>query len=164
VSAEANRALIARFYEAFDRCDGETMAAAYAPGARFSDPAFGELRGDEIGSMWKMLTGRAKDLSVELRSHDAGEDTGKANWVATYTFSTGRHVVNDINAGFRFENGLIAEHDDEFDFGKWARQALGPMGFLVAHVPPLRSKARAQARGQLDDYMAENPPAAQPGA
>jgi ketosteroid isomerase-like protein len=159
MSAEANRDLIARFYEAFDRCDGEAMATAYTPAARFSDPAFGELRGEEIGSMWKMLTGRASDLSVELRSHDADETTGRANWVATYTFSTGRHVVNDINATFRFENGLIAEHDDEFDFGRWARQALGPMGILVAHLPPLRSQARKKARAQLDEYMAEQPSA-----
>ncbi len=154
MSAEANRALIERFYAAFDRCDGETMAAAYAPGARFSDPAFGELRGEEIGSMWKMLTGRATDLSVELRAHDADETTGTANWVATYTFSTGRKVVNDIDAGFRFEDGLIAEHDDDFDFRKWARQALGPVGLLVATLPPLRAKARKQARDQLDEYMA----------
>ncbi len=159
MSAEANRELIAGFYEAFDRCDGETMAAAYTAAARFSDPAFGELRGEEIGSMWKMLTGRASDLSVELRSHDADETTGRANWVATYTFSTGRHVVNDINATFRFEDGLIAEHDDAFDFGRWARQALGPMGILVAHLPPLRSQARKKARAQLDDYMAEQPSA-----
>lgn len=153
MSADVNRQLIHRFYDAFDRCDGETMAASYAPGARFSDPAFGELRGEEIGSMWKMLTGRATDLSVELRDHDADQTTGSANWVATYTFSTGRKVVNDINASFRFEGGLIAEHDDVFDFRKWARQALGPMGILVATLPPLRAKAHKQARGQLDEYM-----------
>ena len=29
---------IDRFYAAFDRKDGDAMAACYAPGARFSDP------------------------------------------------------------------------------------------------------------------------------
>lgn len=154
MTAEANRALIPRFYEAFDLCDGDTMAACYAPNARFHDPAFGELRGPEVGAMWRMLTGRAKDLSVELRSHDADETTGSANWVATYTFSTGRPVVNDIQATFRFEDGLIAEHDDDFDFRRWARQALGPMGIAVAVLPPLRGKARQKARAQLDEFMA----------
>jgi len=33
--------LIQRFYAAFDRRDGDAMAACYAPGARFSDPVFG---------------------------------------------------------------------------------------------------------------------------
>ena len=64
---------IERFYAAFDRRDGDTMAACYAPGARFSDPAFGELRGEEPGAMWRMLTGQATDLRVELGDHGADE-------------------------------------------------------------------------------------------
>jgi hypothetical protein len=133
------------------------MAACYAPDAVFEDPAFGELRGEEVGAMWRMLTGRAEDLSVELRSHDADDSAGSANWVATYTFgATGRHVVNDVRARFRFADGLISDHRDDFDFGRWARQALGPMGIAVGLLPPLRSRVRARARGQLERYMAES--------
>ena len=106
--------------------------------------------------MWRMLTSRASDLDIELRSHEADDTSGTANWVATYTFAkTGRHVVNDINATFRFDGGKIAEHDDDFDFGKWARQALGPAGIVIGVVPPLRAKVSKQARSQLDEYMAE---------
>ena len=103
--------------------------------------------------MWRMLTGRATDLVIELHEHEAGERSGSAHWIARYTFSTGRPVVNDIQASFRFADGLIADHADDFDFRRWARQALGPMGNAVALLPPLRSKARAKARGQLDDFM-----------
>ena len=154
MGADANRELIERFYAAFGRCDGAAMSACYAPGAHFHDPAFGDLEGEEIGAMWRMLTGRATDLKIELHEHEAGEQTGSAHWIARYTFSTGRAVVNDIQASFRFaDDGLIVDHIDEFDFRAWARQALGPMGNLVAWLPPLRSKARAQARGQLDEFM-----------
>ena len=104
--------------------------------------------------MWRMLTGRAKDLSVELRSHDADESTGTANWVATYTFSTGRHVVNDIQARFVFDDGLISEHDDDFDFGTWARQALGPVGLADRHAAAAALQGHAKARDQLDEFMA----------
>ena len=156
VSAERNRALIKRFYDAFDRHDGDTMAECYAPDARFSDPAFGELRGREIGGMWRMLTGRSEDLDVELPEHDAGETTGTAHWIAHYTFSTGRPVVNDIQARFRFENGLIAEHDDDFSFHRWSRQALGLPGLLLGWTPLLQGKVQKQARGQLDDFLAED--------
>ena len=152
--ADANRELIERFYEAFGRCDGAAMSACYAPGAHFRDPAFGDLEGEEIGAMWRMLTARATDLKIELHEHQAGEQTGTAHWIARYTFSTGRPVVNDIQASFRFADGLIVDHIDEFDFRRWARQALGPMGNLVAWLPPLRSKARGQARGQLDEFIA----------
>jgi ketosteroid isomerase-like protein len=157
VSAEANRELIERFYEAFGRCDGAAMSDCYAPDAHFRDPAFGDLEGAEIGAMWRMLTARATDLKIELHEHEAAADSGSAHWIARYTFNTGRPVLNDIQARFRFSDGLIADHVDDFNFRGWAKQALGPTGNLVAVLPPLRKKARGQARGQLEDFIASEP-------
>lgn len=153
--ADANRQTIERLYEAFGQCNGAAMTACYAPGAHFRDPAFGDLEGEDVGAMWRMLTGRATDLKIELREHEAGEETGSAHWIARYTFSTGRPVVNDIQASFRFADGLIADHVDDFDFRRWAKQALGPSGNLVALLPPLRAKARARALEQLKTYKRE---------
>ncbi len=148
-----NRETIERFYAAFAARDGAAMTACYAPGAHFRDPAFGDLEGDDVGAMWRMLTGRARDLEIDLREHDADESTGTAHWVARYTFSTGRKVENDVHASFKFDrSGLIADHVDDFDFRRWAGQALGPKGTLVALLPPLRGKARAQALSQLSAY------------
>jgi ketosteroid isomerase-like protein len=156
MSAEANEATIERLYEAFGKCNGAAMTACYAPDAHFHDPAFGDLEGDRIGAMWRMLTGRATDLKIELHEHEAGEDSGSAHWIARYTFSTGRPVVNDIQARFRFApDGRIADHVDEFDFRTWAKQALGPTGHLVALLPPLRSKARGKALDQLAAFRLE---------
>jgi ketosteroid isomerase-like protein len=152
MGGEANRETIERFYEAFGQCNGAAMTACYAPAAHFRDPAFGDLQGTDIGAMWRMLTNRATDLKIELREHDADEASGSAHWIARYTFSTGRPVVNDIQAKFRFADGLIADHVDDFDFRRWARQALGPSGTLVALLPPLRSKARAKALDQLEAF------------
>jgi len=153
MGADTNRATIERLYAAFGECNGAAMTACYAPDAHFHDPAFGDLNGGDVGAMWRMLTSRATDLKIELHEHEAGDASGSAHWIARYTFSTGRPVVNDIRAGFRFaDDGLIADHVDEFDFGKWARQALGPKGALVALLPPLRKKARAQALAQLAAY------------
>jgi hypothetical protein len=147
---------IERFYAAFDRCDGDTMAACYAPGARFSDPAFGELRGEEPGAMWRMLTGQARDLRVELGDHGADEAarTGHAHWTALYTFTqTGRPVVNHVRATFRFAaGGLFSEHDDAFSFHAWARQALGTQGLLLGWTPVFRSAVRRRARENLERF------------
>ena len=153
--AESSEALIRKFYEAFDRRDGEAMAACYAPDAHFSDPVFTDLNGDEPGAMWRMLTGRADDLRVELLEHEADGDTGSARWKAHYTFTqTGRPVVNDVRATFRFRDGLIADHRDEFGFHRWARQALGPPGLLLGWTLILRSATRKRARAGLDEFMA----------
>jgi ketosteroid isomerase-like protein len=153
VGAEANRETIERFYAAFGQCNGAAMTAEYAEDAHFRDPAFGDLDGSDIGAMWRMLTSRATDLKIELHEHEAGEESGSAHWIARYTFSTGRPVVNDIQAKLHFdESGKIVDHVDEFDFRRWARQALGPSGTLVALPPPLRSKARAKALDQLEQF------------
>lgn len=154
-----NSNLVARFYEAFDRHDGDAMAACYAPGATFSDPVFVGLRGEEPGAMWRMLTARANDLRVELVEHDADDESGSAHWLASYTFTqTGRHVKNDVRAAFRFERGLIADHRDEFGFHAWARQALGPPGLLLGWTPLLRGSVRRRARAGLDEFIAGDRP------
>jgi ketosteroid isomerase-like protein len=153
-----NAKLIERFYDAFDRHDGGVMASMYAPDARFKDPAFGELTGEEAGDMWRMLTGRAEDLRVELDEHVAERDAGSARWIATYTFRTGRPVVNEIHAHFRFRDGLIVEHEDSFSFHKWARQALGPAGFVLG-LPPFNQIVRRKARADLDRFRSERKPA-----
>jgi ketosteroid isomerase-like protein len=153
--AEANREMIRTLYEALDRGDGEAMAACYAPTARFRDPAFGELTGEEAGDMWRMLTERAEDLSVELAEHDADDQRGTARWIATYTFTdTGRPVVNDVRARFRFMDGRIVEHVDEFSFFAWSRQALGPLGLALGWTPVLPALVRRRTRGRLDAFRA----------
>jgi ketosteroid isomerase-like protein len=152
--AEANRRLIRRFYEAFDDCDGEAMARCYLPQATFRDPVFGTLTGEEAGNMWRMLTGRARELKVELLEYGADETTGRARWQARYEFAaTGRPVINDVTARFRFSDGLIAEHVDGFSFFAWARQALGPTALAVGWSPPGRRLVRRRARAELDRYQ-----------
>lgn len=153
--ADPKDELIQRFYSAFARHDGDTMAACYALGARFSDPVFTDLRGEEPGAMWRMLAGRAEDLEVTLAEHQAADERGSAHWLADYTFSTGRRVHNDVHAEFRFEHGLITEHRDSFSFYAWVRQALGPVGLALGWTPILRGKVRRQARAGLDEFLAQ---------
>jgi uncharacterized protein len=141
------------------------MAACYAPGARFSDPVFADLRGEEPGAMWRMLTGRAPDLEVKLAEHEADDERGGAHWLADYTFSaTGRAVHNDVSAEFRFADGLIAEHRDSFSFYAWARQALGPAGLALGWTPIVRGKVQREARAGLDEFMARDAAPGEPSA
>lgn len=151
-----NDDVIVRFYNAFAERDGATMAACYAPDARFSDPVFPGLEGSEPGQMWRMLTdGEDSDLKVELLGHSAEGDTGAAHWRATYTFpDTGRHVINDIRARFHFEDGKIADHVDDFDFHRWASQALGLPGKLLGGTPIIKGATRRRARARLDEFIA----------
>ena len=156
-AAERNEATIRRLYDALNRHDGETMAACYATDANFSDPVFQDLHGDQAGDMWRMLTDRATDLTVELPEAKADAQAGSARWIASYTFgATGRHVVNRVRSDFRFNPaGLIAEQHDDFHFWKWARQALGTSGLVLGWTPLLRSKVQANAAAELARFRAD---------
>lgn len=155
--AERNEATIRKLYAGLDGHDGEAMASCYAPDATFSDPVFPDLTGAQAGDMWRMLTSRATDLSVELPEAKADAEAGAARWIATYTFgATGRHVTNRVRSDFRFDgSGLISEQRDDFPFWTWSRQALGPAGLALGWTPLLRSKVRSNAATELARFRAD---------
>lgn len=103
--------------------------------------------------MWRMLCGRATDLKLTYTILEASESSAKVNWIADYTFSSGRHVRNDIAATMRIEERLIVDHRDVFDMWKWSRQALGLPGLLLGWSPPLQKKVRATALSGLRKYQ-----------
>ena len=127
MTAEQTRSALVRFYDALARRDAETMAAMYAPDARFEDAVF-RLRGEEIARMLRRLLGRAREFSVTYTIAQAGPDHGAVEWTARYLFGGRRPVVNVILSELRFENGRIVEQTDRFDFPRWAAQALGGPG------------------------------------
>ena len=150
-----NAKVINDFYQAFQRLDAEAMAQCYTDDVVFSDPAFGELKGEGVRDMWRMLTHRAEAFSLTFSNVTADDRVGQAHWTATYRFSrTGRVVVNQIDARFAFRDGLIAEHRDTFDVWRWARQALGLKGALLGWTPFVQQAIRTQARTALDTYRA----------
>ena len=152
MSAERDLATIERLYAGLAAHDGDAMAACYAPQATFTDPIFVGLGPGAAQDMWRMLTSRAVDMTVDLVEHEAGGDSrGTARWIAHYTFSsTGRRVVNDVQSLFRFDDaGLIVWQQDDFDFWRWARQALGRPGLLLGWTPVLQHKVRDTSKAQL---------------
>ncbi|GLU35416.1 nuclear transport factor 2 family protein [Trinickia caryophylli] len=153
--SQSNTESIRRFYEAFGRRDIEAMLACYARDVVFSDPAFGELRGEAVGDMWRMLLERAQEFSLTFGEVHANDESGGAQWIARYRFrQTGRMVTNRIDARFVFRGGLIVEHRDSFDLWRWTRQALGMKGVVLGWTPFVQRAIRAQARKGLEAYRA----------
>ena len=152
MNADAHRALVERFYSAFQQRDGAAMAACYHANAKFRDPVF-ELEGETIGKMWRMLCSRGEDLRVQFANISTDASNGTADWQAWYSFkSSGRPVHNIIHATFRFADCLIVEHVDDFDFWRWSRQALGPIGWLLGWSWLLRAKVRGEAARTLERF------------
>jgi hypothetical protein len=156
------RATLERLYDAFGRCDGATMASCYAPDAHFADPVYPNLHGPQVGAMWRMLTGRAQDLTVEVRSLSADEHTGSATWLARYAFGPDRRpVANLVTSSFVFADGLVAGERDQFDFHAWAAMALGVKGRLLGWTPTVKKAVQRRAAEQLAEFMAAEARSAQ---
>lgn len=150
----ANEQLIHHFYTCFKNKDFKGMQDCYADEATFSDAVFKDLNAEEVKKMWQMLITKGKDLRLDFKDISATEHTAKAHWDAYYTFSTtGKKVVNRIDATFEIKNGKIVKHTDTFSFYTWARQALGLTGMLLGWTSFLRKKVSAQAMKNLESFM-----------
>lgn len=145
-----NAKLLTTFYSALAARDHETMAACYADDATFADPVFPDLDADAVRAMWRMFCTSGNDLGVTFSDVEANEAAGSASWEAIYAFPrTGRRVHNRIDSSLLFRDGLITRHRDEFDFYRWSRMALGPVGTALGWTPVLRNQVRQQAAAQL---------------
>jgi ketosteroid isomerase-like protein len=154
-TAADNRALVERFYTAFQNHDAAGMNACYAPDVRFRDPVFEQLKGDEARGMWNMLNSRNSRLELTFEIGKVSEAEGEASWVAKYTFpTTGRDVDNHVRSHFWFKDGLVTRQEDQFNLWQWAGMALGPRGRLLGWAPPVQASIRKQARGNLDKFLA----------
>ena len=148
--------LIDTFYGGLSDRNGEAMANCYHDAAVFEDPIFGELQARDARDMWRMLCASDTDLQLQYTILEASETEAKVNWIADYTFmATGRSVTNDVTSTWKFRDGLIVDHRDQFGFWKWSSQALGLPGMLLGWSPILKSKARSTARSTLKKFQAK---------
>lgn len=142
------------FYDAFARQDAASMNALYSDQATFSDPIFPKLNAQETQAMWAMLCQSAKNFSLSYEIREVGSDFVVVGWTAKYSFGpAGRDVENSVSAMLRFHDDKIVEHRDEFNFYRWARQALGFAGAVFGYIPFFQFKVQTTARINLQKFI-----------
>ncbi|MCD2258704.1 nuclear transport factor 2 family protein [Psychroserpens luteolus] len=148
-------ALIEKFYKAFNELDSETMVSCYHDDIIFEDPAFGVLKGEHAGNMWRMLctSQQGKEFKVTFSNINSDNGKGSVTWEAFYNFSkTGRKVHNIILATFEFKDGKIIKHTDQFNLHRWAKQAMGFKGLLLGGTGFFRKKLNQQTNHLLSKF------------
>ncbi len=149
-----NIEIIEKFYSCFKELDGDGMAQCYHEKIEFSDPVFPKLIGAKVGDMWKMLCSQAQRFELMFSDAQADDAVGRIHWEAKYIFSmTDRKVHNKINASFRFQDGKIIQHHDNFNFWKWSFMALGPTGLILGWSPLVKNKVQRQAAKNLENFI-----------
>ena len=130
------------------------MSECYHSDVDFSDPVFQKLHGPEVGMMWTMLCLQSSSLEIAFENVQADDKKGRADWSAKYTFGKAkRSVHNRIHAEFIFEDGKIIKHTDQFDFWRWSRMALGPLGLIMGWNSIVKVNIRKQAMTNLSKFI-----------
>jgi ketosteroid isomerase-like protein len=149
----ANIDLLERFYTAVQRSDIAAVRTCYSPNVLYSDPVFGELRGDRAVIRWQMIFSREAPLQMSFSDLAADHTTGSGRWEARITSTrTGREVRMVIDSRFRFAGGRILEHRDTFSVYRWSKMALGPAVRLAGWTTPLRSMLQRETAAMLDRF------------
>jgi predicted SnoaL-like aldol condensation-catalyzing enzyme len=150
----ANTILLDRLFTSLDGHDHAAMAGCYGTAAKFSDIAFCLEGRKQIHAMWHMIC--EGDIRAKFHIVDADNHSAQVNVTDDYTFSsTGRKVHNVIQSRFRFQDGVIIEHQDSCDARAWAAMALGgASGWFAGRFHLLRSK---KAHEKLDAFVARHP-------
>lgn len=149
---------IENFYKAFQALDAETMSNYYHKDVVFEDPAFGTLSGESASNMWRMLCESQKNKNFQLEYSNITFDglTGSAHWEAKYKFSkTGRNVHNKIDATFKFKDGKIIHHVDDFNLHAWAKQAMGFKGLLLGGTGFFKNALQKQTNQLLSKFESQ---------
>ena len=105
------------------------MKDLYAPDVKFKDTLF--EYGDREGTMhmWKKLDVGGPAGKFEYQLDRVEGDKAYGHWNADYKVG-GRPVHNEIKSELTIRDGKIVKHTDDWDWKKWAPQAL-PLGPLV---------------------------------
>jgi ketosteroid isomerase-like protein len=149
-----NQELIIQFYTALQNMDYKTMQDCYHDDAIFFDPVFQDLNAYEVRNMWEMLCKSAKGFSLTFSDIEANDEYGSCKWKATYHISgKNKKVNNSIKAYFKFHEGKILEHTDDFDLWKWSRQALGISGWILGWSEFLQQQIRVSAQDKLLEFL-----------
>lgn len=150
-----HKEVIEKFYTSFSNGNSKEMIACYHDRVIFEDPVFGRLKGERVFEMWNMLlSNKSNDTTITFNNVEIVENTGRANWIATYKYGPKkRPVINNVSAYFEFKQGKIIKHVDSFDVWKWTRQALGISGYIMGWTPMMMKKIQKTTHKRLDDYI-----------
>ena len=111
-SADALQQAIARYNDAWNAHDVETILSYHAPDMVFENYTAGDrVEGDAVGPHIAGIFERNPDLQFTGRRLYARDGLVVSEWTATATNSAGQRIEWDGIDVFPFENGLILRKD-----------------------------------------------------
>ncbi|ARU92149.1 hypothetical protein SCLARK_001685 [Spiroplasma clarkii] len=148
-----NKEVVVKFFTALSKGDWKLMNNLYSKDVAFSDTVFGELNYSQITNLWEMLLTENPDLSANFKIVEDGEVV-KVQWVMVSKFGQKhRKVILNILSTLEVSKGKIIKHNDHFDFKKWAKQALGIIGWMLGSKQSFKNRIKEEAFIKLNSFI-----------
>lgn len=143
--------ILKEFYEAFAKGDFKKMNSLYSNDVVFNDPIFKGLDYKQVTNMWSSLLSNKKESKFNVFFEIKEENNDKyVIWTATYLFGEKRRkVINIVESRMEIENNKIVKHTDNFNFKKWANQAIGGPAYIFGNQKWFKNKISKVAKEKL---------------
>ncbi len=144
-----NETTIHLFFQSLEKRDYKTLQACYGKNAVYNNPVMGLLDTETTNAMWQLVCTCIPDLKTSYTDiQELDEEYATCLWEENY--SDNKNLIYKKNkAYFRFENGLIIEHTDGFNFYVWCRQTYGITGWLFGWTNFMQKRIQKKARKGL---------------
>lgn len=154
--AQRQRQIARQFFDCLAARDLAGMLAIYHPDIQYHSPFF-QLRGAEVGALWRMAWSDLPDLRVVCT--DSAIRGSSVYWIARYTYPpTGRYVEQQLTADLAFAEGKIIRHADRFNVHDWAHRAYGGVGRMLGGSRVVQRWVAGRARARLAVFRREQGP------
>jgi hypothetical protein len=151
--AQRQRQITRQFFDQLIARDLAGMLALYHPNIHYSNPFF-ELRGVDVGALWRMSWSYLPDIRVACTDSDIRGSS--VYWQASYTYPpTGRYIEQHLTADLTFVDGTIIRHVDRFNIHEWAHKAYGTVGALFGGWRMFERRIAVKARTRLAAFVRE---------
>lgn len=151
--AERERQLARQFFTYLAARDLAGMQALYHPDVYYSNPLF-ELRGAQVGAIWRMCWSYLPDLRVVCNDNEIRGSS--VYWQASYTYPpTSRYVHHHLTADLTIVDSTITRHRDRFNLHEWAHNAYGPVGGMLGGSRVFKRWIAARARARIAPFLRE---------
>ena len=148
-----NETTIHQFFEALEKRDYKTLLACYSNNAVYHNQVMGLLDIDTTKAMWQLLCTGLPSLKTSYSNiQELDEEYATCLWEEQY-INNGKLIAKKNKAYLRFENGLIIEHTDGFNFYDWCKQTKGVVGWLFGWSTFMQKGIQKKARTGLINYM-----------
>ena len=148
-----NEKTIHQFFKALENRDYKTMQNCYEKSAVYNNQVMGLLDFGSTKAMWQQMCTSLTNLETSYTTiQELDEEYATCLWEEQY-INNGKLISKKNKAYFRFENGLIIEHTDGFNFYDWCKQTKGVVGWLFGWSTFMQKRIQKKARTSLINYM-----------